>query len=245
MSGRCILLLVVLLSTSCSENNEIILFAGSIVEKPFEKIIRQFEKEHGVSVNAQYSGSGMALSMMEVSERGDVFISGSQYYYLVAQRKNLVCAGTKTQLASSNLCIIIPSMSEPDQRDVGCLKGRKICIGNEKSVCIGRIAIEYIEDNNLNALVENNEIIRVESCMKLIVAVTSGACDLAFGLDAYGNISGGTLLVVPLKNAPKVTIVGGVSRYSKHRRQAEAFLKYLSSPAARRIFTEYGFECNL
>jgi molybdate transport system substrate-binding protein len=82
---------------SCSEGNnkpqgqiELTVFVGSASKPATEEIVRLYEEQTGVRVNASYGGSGYVLSQMALSKMGDVFFPGSPDFMEKASRQSMV-----------------------------------------------------------------------------------------------------------------------------------------------------------
>src|SRR5262249_38939586 len=66
-------------------------YCANGMTRPVTEIIKNYEKEHGVSVQASYDGSGQLLSLIEAGGgRGDLYLAADTSHMKIAQRKGLV-----------------------------------------------------------------------------------------------------------------------------------------------------------
>jgi molybdate transport system substrate-binding protein len=100
--------LFVLGSPAIAEKDEIRFFCGAAVKVPMDEIIQSYEKDKGIRVNVIYSGSGVLLSQMELSKRGDVYLCGSPDYITIGEEKGLLIKGTDRLVAYLVPAIIVP-----------------------------------------------------------------------------------------------------------------------------------------
>src|SRR5262249_54961985 len=72
------------------DRRPLFVYCAAGLKVPIEQIAREYEEEYGVQVQLTYSGSQTLLTNLEVSKRGDLFISADEFYIAKAREKGLL-----------------------------------------------------------------------------------------------------------------------------------------------------------
>ena len=65
------------------------IYCSSELRQPLGEIVRQYEKQHDVSIAVNYGPSAELLTMIEIAKTGDVYIAGDSSYFTTAEEKGL------------------------------------------------------------------------------------------------------------------------------------------------------------
>jgi molybdate transport system substrate-binding protein len=225
---------------------ELVVFCGSAVTPPLEEAGRSYQQEKGIQIIIHSGGSGTVLSQMRIARQGDLYIPGSPDFMLKALKYQAVYPETIEQLA-----YLIPVISVPkgNPKQIASLNdlvkpGLRIAIANPESVCVGLYAIEILEYNGLLARIRPNIITQAASCELTASLVVLGSVDAVLGWDIFGKWRPDRIETVYLdpSQLPRIAYIpAAISRFTKDRDKAEAFLRYLASEKGREIFSRFGY----
>ncbi|MDI6794538.1 MAG: substrate-binding domain-containing protein [bacterium] len=97
---------MVIAISGCSQQRENLhVFAGAAGKPAIDEAAKLFEQEYGIKVEVAYGGSGAVLSQILLSQRGDVYIPGSDDYMDKAESKGAVISRTRRII-----CCLKPSI---------------------------------------------------------------------------------------------------------------------------------------
>ncbi len=227
----------------------LLIFAGAASRPPTEEVAQAFESKTGIKVDLVFGGSGYVLSQMLLSRRGDLYFPGSSDYMELAKRKGAVLPETERIVAYLVPAIIV---RKGNPKGIHSLKdllrpGLRIAIANPEGVCVGAYAVEIVEKNLSpaeKAAFRRNLVNYTGSCAKTVAAVSLGAVDAVLGWRVFAYWDPKRLEVIPLK-PEEIIRVGylpiAVSRFTRHRPLAEAFIKFLLSSEGKAIFRRYHY----
>ncbi|HEY3322119.1 MAG TPA: molybdate ABC transporter substrate-binding protein [Planctomycetota bacterium] len=116
----------------------LILYCAANMQPQMNAIIPAYEKEFGVTVQAQYGGSGQLLSNLEVSRRGDLFLAADTSYITLARQKNLIAE--VFPLARMRPVILVPKGNPKKLQSVDDLlkEDVRVALANPDQAAIGQ-----------------------------------------------------------------------------------------------------------
>ena len=241
-------LLAVLALGGCAKGQEkaITAFVGSASKPAMEEAAQTFERETGIKVYLNFSGSGTMLSQMKISKSGDLYIPGSPDYMVLAERDGVIDPGT-VKIISYLVPAILVQQGNP--RNIKALSdlakpGLKVGIGNPDAVCVGLYAIEVLDYNNLLEDVEKNIVTHTESCSKTATLVALKSVDAILGWRVFAHWHPDSIDVVYIQpeQLPRLAYIpGAISTFSQDKKSAQRFLDYLVSPQGQQIFSKWGY----
>ena len=228
---------VVLITTAgCGgeDTKSITIFCGSASKPAMEEAAQVFEEETGITVYLNFSGSGMMLSQMKISESGDLYIPGSPDYMEMAINDGVVEPDTVVIISYLVPAILVPAGNPLNIRELSDLAGPgvEVGIGNPEAVCVGLYAVEILEHNNLLEEIKPNIVTHAESCSKTATLVALKSVDVILGWRVFSEWHD-TIDVVYLEpeQVPRLSYVpGAVSAYAEDKVSAAEFLEFLTSP---------------
>lgn len=192
-----------------------------------------FEKRTGVQVVFNFGASSIVARQIEEGAPADVFLSADEAKVDALARGHLVAA--RHDLLTNTLVIAVARHSRVAIRGASdLLHFSRIAIAQPDSVPAGIYAKEWLQRSGVWAAIEPR-LIPTENVRAALAAVESGNADAAFvyrtDLTPRSRIA---LEIQGLHIVYPVAIV-------HDSRAARRFVDFLRSPAARRIFTKYGF----
>ncbi len=224
--------------------------AGAASKPAMEEIAKEFEKKEGVKVELNISGSGVLLSQIKLTEKGDIYFPGSVDFIHKARKEGLIIETTETKIV-----YLVPSINvkKGNPKNIKKLKdlcrpGIKVVIASPEMVAIGVFAVEIIE-YNLNAeekaAFRKNIINYVESVEKLANVISLEAADAIIGWSVCENWDPGRIETVKL-GADEIIRISYLSavitKHCKNIRLAQKFIDYMNSPEGGiKYFKKYGY----
>jgi molybdate transport system substrate-binding protein len=198
-----------------------------------------------VKLKYNFGASGALQRQIEQGAPVDVFISAGKKQVDALQQKGLLLNGTRRNLLTNRLVLIVPKHSMlalKGFQGLADLRVKRIAVGEPKSVPVGQYTEELFQ--NLGILVQlRSKLVLSNSVRSVLAAVESGNVEagVVYGTDA--KISDQVKIIsTATKNlySPIVYPVG-VIKNSRNMESAKAYVQFLSSPAAQSIFVEAGF----
>jgi len=241
-----VMTLLLIVSGKPVSGRELHFFCGSAVKMPMDEIISRYEKEKGISVRVTYGGSGTLLSQMELSHRGDLYLSGSPDFIVLGEEKGLLLKGSARPVAWLIPALIVPRGNPAKIRSLDDLTRSdvRVGMGNPESVCMGLYGVELLQANNLLKKVLPRVKVFAKSCEDVISLVLLKSVDVAIGWDYCASCNPGELEMIKISSGriPRISYVAvAVAVSARDRKASYDFITYLMSPPSRQIFRKWGY----
>ena len=242
-----VLLGVLLIIDGCAgdEQKAITAFCGSASKPAMEEAAQVFEKETGIKVYLNFSGSGTMLSQMKISKSGDLYIPGSPDYMAMAERDGVVESETIIIVSYLVPAILVQDGNPLNIQTLEDLTNPsiEIGIGNPEVVCVGLYAYEILEHSNLLIEVEPNIVTHAESCSKTATLVALKSVDAILGWRVFSEWHDSIDVVfLEPEQIPRLSYIpGAVSTFAEDRESALKFLDFLASSQGQEIFGSWGY----
>ena len=242
-----VLLGVLLIIDGCAgdEQKAITAFCGSASKPAMEEAAQVFEKETGIKVYLNFSGSGTMLSQMKISKSGDLYIPGSPDYMAMAERDGVVESETIIIVSYLVPAILVQDGNPLNIQTLEDLTNPsiEIGIGNPEVVCVGLYAYEILEHSNLLIEVEPNIVTHAESCSKTATLVALKSVDVILGWRVFSEWHDSIDVVfLEPEQLPRLSYIpGAVSTFAEDRESALKFLDFLASSRGQEIFESWGY----
>ena len=223
-------------------------FAAASMKNALDDINATFTKNTGIKVAASYAGSSTLVHEIEKGASADVFVSADIEWMDYGIERKVIKEDSCSYLLGNQLVLIVPSHSKlgnvtigPDF-DLAQLAGDgRIAIGDVRSVPAGIYAKEALEKlGSWDA-----------AAPKIVMAQDVRA---ALALVAHEEASLGIVYATDAKIEPAVKIIGTFPPGSHPaivypvaattlttKPEADTYLSYLHSAAAKAVFDKYGF----
>lgn len=239
--------LIFILSSKIYAEESLLIFAGEANIPFLEKIKPIFEKKEKIKLDISYGGSGVVMSQILLSKRGDIFIPGSEDYMEKAKEKGIVIEESIKSVAFLVPVIVtkkgnpkkISKLSDLLQKDV------KIVIGNPENVCLGAYGVEIFEKNFTQSelkKIKEKIINYAGGCEKVHLAVRLGQADVAIGWHNFENIGGVDIIKLKPNQIKRISFIpASIVSYTKKKALAERFINFLLSDEAKEILKKEGY----
>jgi molybdate transport system substrate-binding protein len=227
----------------------LLVYAGAASKPVTEEIARLYEQKTGTRVDLVFGGSGYVLSQMKLAGQGDIYFPGSSDYMEKAKRDGQVWAETERILMylapAINVArgnpLRIHGLKDLLRPDV------KVAIANPETVCVGVYAVEIIEQQftaDEKAALRRNLINYTESCEKTATAISLKMADAVIGWSVFEYWDPERIETVPLP-PEQISRIGyislAISRYTRDRAAAQAFIDFVTGPEGRAVCEKYHY----
>ena len=246
------ILFVISLHTQ-SASAKLLLFAGAASKPATEEVVKAFQEKFKIPADVIFGGSGVVLSQMKLSRRGDIYFPGSSDFMEVAKREGLVYPESKKIVV-----YLVPAINvqKGNPKRISSLKdltknGIRLAIANPESVCVGTYAVEVIE-RNLNAQekesLRRNLVNYTESCEKTANVISLKAVDAVLGWRVFQYWDPERIETVYLRpdEIPRIGCIPiAISKFTQDRALSQKFVDFIVSPQGKSIFRKYNYLMDL
>lgn len=227
---------------------KITVYSAAAMQSAVDVFAEKFKEKHGVEVQVDYGGSGMALTRLKLAQSGDIFIPGDSYYIQLAEKESLIKDKT-------NLCYFIPVIlvqkgNPKNIKDITDMArpGIRLGLGNAKSCQIGRTAEQMIEKNNIDkSAVEKNLFFLGTTVNELGIQMQTGHLDMALVWDITAKFYQRDTEIIPIPPEKNIisNVEGAILSFSKNQEAAKAFLDFMASEEGQEILKKHNFTVQL
>ncbi|NJP10535.1 MAG: molybdate ABC transporter substrate-binding protein [Leptolyngbyaceae cyanobacterium RU_5_1] len=197
-----------------------------------------------VTVRYNFAGSGALQQQIENGASVDVFISAAEKQMDALQRKNLLVAGTRRNLLTNRLVLIVPANAAgiTNLRSLSHGPVKRIAIAEPRSVPAGQYAEQALRKQGLwDAL--KPKFVLANNVRQVLQFVESGnvQAGLVYATDARTTNQVKVVQTIPANLHDPIVYPIAVIKTSKAPAIAKTFAQFLSGNVARNVFTKYGF----
>ncbi len=227
---------------------EITIAAASDLTFAFKDLTARVHKQTGNSVKLSYGSSGNFFSQIQSGAPYDLFFSADIDYPKKLEGAELTEPGTLYEYATGKLVLWVPTASKLDlKRGLAVLTEpsiRKIAIANPQHAPYGRATVAAMEHAGIYDQVKQ-KLVLGENISQAAQFVESGNADhgvLALSLAvAPAMKEKGRYVEVPSEDYPAIIQAAVILKSSHEKETAQAFLKFIKTPASLALMAQYGF----
>jgi molybdate transport system substrate-binding protein len=225
-------------------------FAAASLKESLDEAAAAYEKASGQTLRVSYAASSALARQIEQGAPADVFLSADLEWMDYLQERKLIDTRTRRNLLGNTLVLVAPASGNiaPVELKPGVdllprLGGNgRIALGLTASVPAGKYAkASFVSLGVWNAL--QPRVAEAENVRAALMLVARGEAPLGvvYGSDAQAEPKVRVVAVFPEDtHAP---IVYPVARIAASRNpRAAAFVQWLATPAASKIFRARGFK---
>ena len=236
---------VVLLAAATSFAAQVTVFAAASLTDSLKEIAVAYEKQSGDKIAFNFAASSTLARQIQEGAPADVFFSADEEKMDALEKKGLLLAGTRKNLLSNALVIVVPGdavgrlTSAFDLTNAAIVR---VAIAEPKSVPAGIYAKQYLGKLGLwDKLVD--KCVPTENVRAALAAVESGNTDagIVYKTDARISKMVRVAYEVPVAEGPKISYPVAVVKDSKAVDAARQLVNYMGSDAALQVFRKYGF----
>jgi molybdate transport system substrate-binding protein len=218
--------------------------AVSLTES-LETIARLYEASGGrVSLNL---GASNVLSRQIVNGAPvDLFISADEAQMAIVEKAGMVAGGSRVALLRNQLAIVVSQDRGASVTSAAALATdavKRIAIGDPEAVPAGVYARIYLQRTGLLDKLRP-KLLPSSSVRAALAAVESGGADagIVYVTDVRASKRVRVAAVISGPDAPDIVYPACVIQSSAKRDAASAFLRFLQSAEAGRVFERFGFQ---
>jgi len=209
-------------------------------------VMNELARHHtGPRVSFNFGGSNTLARQIVEGARVDVFISADAAQMDVVERAGKVRSDTRVNLLSNELVIVVPTSATVTVRgpaDLADGRVRRIAMGEPSAVPAGVYGRQWLLALGLWSVVER-KVIPFPTVRAALAAVSEGRVDagLVYATDVRPSADVRVVHTARGPEAPKIVYPAAVIVGSREA-EARAFLDFLRSSGAQKIFEAAGFQ---
>jgi molybdate transport system substrate-binding protein len=186
---------------------------------------------------------------MKLAKEGDIYFPGSSDYMEKAKRDGDVLPESERVVVYLVSAINVPRGNPLDIRRLQDLArpGLKVAIADPEGVCVGAYAVEVVTKSlppEEQRAVRDNIINYTESCEKTATAISLKMADAVIGWSVFEHWDSDRIETVPLakEEIPRIGYIPiAISRFTKDRDAAQAFIDFLTGPEGRAVYARHKY----
>lgn len=248
---RKLLLLLLCVASLASElpAQELTVAAAADLNYAMKNLAARFEQKSGEKVSLSLGASGNLYSQIQNGAPYDLFLSADAEYPRKLAAAGLIEKGSLRTYAVGHLVLwaAYASRLDPQELKMNLLvqpSVQKIAIANPEHAPYGRAAMAALEHFGLKAKIADKLVLgeNVSQAAQFVQvgSAQAGLIPLSLALSPAMKRAG-TYWEVPPDSYPAIEQVAGMLSASKHKKAAQAFVEFLSSPEGATVLQQYGF----
>lgn len=234
-------------STTSKTGTITVAAASSLKNCLDDKVIPAFNAKYpNIKVQTTYDSSGKLQTQIEQGASVDVFMSAAMKQMTALDGKGLITKDSIVQLLENKIVLIVPANSTlgfTSFTDV--VKADKVAIGDPASVPAGQYAQEALTNLKIWDQVSSKASLGT-NVTEVLNWVAEGSADagIVYSTDAASNTKVKVVAEAPSDSVSKVIYPAGIVKATKNEDAAKAFVEFLKTDEALKIFESYGFTAN-
>lgn len=238
---------------------EIVVFAAASMTETLNQIKETYEKDHNVTLTFNFDSSGTLKTQIQEGADCDLFISAGQKQMnqldITADKEvnteglDFVASDSRVNLLENKVVLVVPEGNPKGIKDFDDLAAKLadgsvlMAMGNS-DVPVGQYTQKILSYYKLDetALANAGTITYGTNVKEVTTQVAEGSvdCGIVYCTDAFS--AGLTVVDSATKDmCGQVIYPAAVMKNAKHADAAKAFLEYLQSDAAMKVFETVGF----
>ncbi|SHJ55219.1 molybdate transport system substrate-binding protein [Anaerocolumna jejuensis DSM 15929] len=229
------------------QKTEILIAAAASLQNALEEIKPLYEGANpGVTLTFTFGASGSLQEQIEQGAPVDVFMSAALKQMSKLEGEGLILDGSKKELLENKVVLIVPNDSKlaiTSFEDI--TKAKMIGLGDPASVPVGQYAEEVFTSlGNLEEV--KKKATYGKDVTEVLTWVATGNVDagVVYATDAKSSKDVKVVAEAPEGSVSKAIYPAAVVKASKIPDAAKAFVDYLATDEAMKIFENYGFIAN-
>ncbi|RKI70943.1 molybdate ABC transporter substrate-binding protein [Corallococcus sp. AB049A] len=236
-------LLLVWLSVSTARAEEVLVFAAVSTTDALEALAPAFQQASGHRVRFAFGASSDLARQVVAGAPADAFLSADAAKMDTVDRAGLVQAGSRVDLLSNRLVVVVPVKSALKVAGPADLKGlKRVVLAEPAAVPAGVYAKAWLTKAGVWADVAPRVVPAVD-VRAALAAVEAGRVDagVVYATDAAQSKKARVAFTVPEGDAPRIVYPAAALTQGKAREGGLAFVRFLQTEGARKEFHRLGF----
>jgi molybdate transport system substrate-binding protein len=227
----------------------LVILAAASLKNALDEIAAAWAKDTGKTMpRISYAASSALAKQMEQGAPADLFISADLDWMDWVQQRNLIKPQTRETLLGNALVLVEAANANvafkiaPGADLAAVLGDSRLAVGEVNSVPAGKYAKEALEKLGMWAGVEN-KLAQTDNVRAALAFVARGEArfGIVYATDAKAEPKVKVVAIFPSTSHPPILYPAALTATSRNA-DAAAFLAYLRSPTAVRLFVEQGFD---
>jgi molybdate transport system substrate-binding protein len=211
-----------------------------------DALAREWRKAGGSEVSFNFGASNVLARQIVNGAPVDLFVSADAVQMALVEKAGLAAPGTRVSIAGNRLAVVVPAAHAATLSSIRALADapfRRIAIGDPEAVPAGVYARQYLERVGLWQALQP-KLMPAGSVRGALAAVANGAADAAIVYVTDARVSAAVRVAATVSgaDAPAIVYPACVVETSRKKDTAAAFLRFLQSEAAGKLFEQYGFQ---
>lgn len=231
-----------------AQTKELVVFAAASMKNALDEAAANWVKESGKPApKISYAASSALAKQIESGAPADLFISADLDWMDYAAKKKLIRPDSRVSLLANRIVLIAGKDAAAELElkfgvDVaGALGAGRLAMGNVDSVPAGKYGKAALEKLGAWDKVKD-KIAQADNVRAALLLVSRGEAPLGivYATDAAADPQVKVVATFPVDSHPPIVYPVAVTKDSANP-DAQAFLTYLRSPAAKPAFEKQGF----
>jgi len=224
---------------------DIMVFAAASLTDSLKAVRASYESNATDHIAFNFAGSSTLARQIAEGAPADIFFSADEAKMDALTAKGLMVAGTRQSRLGNSLVVVVPADSALIVRaaaDLSQPRVEKIALADPAAVPAGIYAKAWLQKSGLWPALQSR-VVPTENVRAALAAVESGnvAAGVVYKTDAAISRKVKVAYVVPGGDAPAISYPVALVKDSAEPLAARKFLAYLASPAAAKVFVQFGF----
>jgi molybdate transport system substrate-binding protein len=238
--------LLLAMTPTLAQAADITVFGAASLSEALNEIAEDYQRQSGKTVAVSLAASSALARQIEASGGADIFLSADEDWMNYLDKKGLIDRASRKNLLGNRLVLIAPAGSPaaiaiaPHFDLLKALKGGRLAIADPDAVPAGRYGKQALASLGVWNSVSGH-LARAENVRVALAYVARGEAPLGivYETDAKAEPRVKVAGIFPESSHAPIRYPEALTRDAKPA--ARGFFAYLSSPAARAVFTKDGF----
>nr|AYM53938.1 molybdenum ABC transporter periplasmic molybdate-binding protein [Corallococcus coralloides] len=235
--------LLLLLAALSARAEQALVFAAASTSNALQELGPDFTKATGHEVSFAFGASSDLARQATAGAPADAFLSADAPKLEALEKAGLVQAGTRVDLLSNRLVVVVPVRARGTVAGPADLKGvKRLALADPAAVPAGVYAKAWLEKAGLWKDVEA-KVVPALDVRAALSAVEAGRVDagVVYATDAAQSKKVRVAFVVPEGEAPRIVYPVAALAKGKAPEAGRAFVRFLRTEGARKVFARHGF----
>ena len=241
-----LLLALCLMSSQVSAHaDEILVSAAASLTDALKEIGKAYQSKSKHKILLTLGSSNLLARQIDEGAPADIFFSADLTQMDILDKNGRLEPGTRKNLLSNQLVIIVPSDSRlavTSPKDLLKSEVRRIALADPAAVPVGVYTRKYLSDEGLWDKIKS-KVVPVLDVRATLASVESGNVEAGFVYKTDAAISNKVKIMfeVPIEKGPKITYAIAIVKESKKKAAARDFMNYVLSAGGKAAFKKHGF----
>lgn len=235
--------LLLLLTAGPARAERALVFAAASTTNALQELGPAFTKATGHEVRFAFGASSDLARQAAAGAPADAFLSADAVRVDTLERGGLLQPGTRVDLLSNRLVVVVPADAKGSLAGPEGLKGvKRLALADPASVPAGVYAKGWLEKAGLWKALEP-KVVPALDVRAALSAVEAGRVDagVVYATDAAQSKKVKVAFAVPDADAPRILYPVAALAKGKAPGAGRAFVRFLQTDVARKVFERQGF----